>query len=152
MIPLVRCSRICARMASTATDTPALPPFRVLVAEDNDIVRETIACFLVRKGMSVKTAANGSEALQRWKTNPAAFDLLLTDHRMPMMTGLELVREIRRLPPAGSALKVIVYSACLDADDAGCYRALQVDCLVEKPCLPQDLIAAVFEVRDGLGG
>jgi CheY-like chemotaxis protein len=151
MIRPVRCSRIRARMASTATDTPALPPFRVLVAEDNDIVRETIASFLVKSGMSVKTAADGNEALQCWQTDPAAFDLLLTDHRMPVMTGLELVREIRRNPPAGPALKVIVYSACLGADDAGCYRALQVDRLVEKPCLPQDLVAAVLAVqnRDG---
>jgi len=43
---------------------------------------------------------------------------------MPVMTGLELVREIRRNPPAGPALKVIVYSACLGADDAGCYRRI----------------------------
>jgi CheY-like chemotaxis protein len=118
------------------------------VAEDNDMVRETIARFLERKGMSVKTAADGKEALEYWKTDPAAFDLLLTDHRMPMMTGLELVREIRRHSFAGPALKVVVYSGCLEASDVDHYAALQVDRLVEKPCLPQDLVAAVLAVRN----
>jgi CheY-like chemotaxis protein len=63
---------------------------------------------------------------------------------MPGMNGVELVREIRRHPPAGTELKVVVYSGCLEGADVASYVALQVARLIQKPCLPRDLIAAVL--------
>jgi CheY-like chemotaxis protein len=116
----------------------------VLVAEDNDFVRQTILFFLMKTGMSVQGAADGFEALRCWQANPAGYDVLITDHSMPVMNGIELVREIRRCLPAGTDLKIIVYSGRLEAADIDDYLALQVARVIQKPCLPEELIAAVL--------
>jgi two-component system, chemotaxis family, chemotaxis protein CheY len=144
MIRMDVCSRVPAHMAPTPNDSRALRPLCVLVAEDNDVVRQTILFFLMKTGMSVHGTADGFEALRCWQANPEVYDVLITDHSMPVMNGIELVREIRRCLPAGSDLKIIVYSGRLEAADIDDYLALQVVRVIQKPCLPEELIAAVL--------
>ena len=72
---------------------------RVLLVEDEEAVRRFIQLVLERASYTVIPTANGDEAIERYRADPAAIDLVLTDVVMPYRTGPELVEELRRIQP-----------------------------------------------------
>jgi two-component system response regulator ResD len=70
---------------------------RVLIVDDDQLIRNVIAEFLLRQGLEVGTAENGVEALKIF--NYQSFDLVITDIQMPYMDGLDLASEIRKKRP-----------------------------------------------------
>ncbi|MCZ6543685.1 MAG: sigma-54 dependent transcriptional regulator [Planctomycetota bacterium] len=66
---------------------------RILVVDDKEMMRDSVATMLVRQGHSVVAAAGASAALE--KIAQRAFDALITDLQMPQMNGLELLKEVR---------------------------------------------------------
>jgi two-component system, chemotaxis family, chemotaxis protein CheY len=119
---------------------PARKPLRVLYADDMRQLRELIVIVLGRDGHAVETVANGEEALQKISSSVLPYDVIITDHHMPGINGLELVTTIRTTPFGG---KIIVFSSELSqaVDDA--YRRLKVDHILPKPIFPAQL-RAVF--------
>ncbi len=73
------------------------PKFQILIADDEQVQREMLEGFLSKQGYGVGTAADGRQALEKFKGG--SFDLILTDYRMPGMDGIELLRELKRLNP-----------------------------------------------------
>lgn len=69
--------------------------FRILYVEDDPMIRDNMARFLERRYKSVLYAVNGQEGLDKFKEN--RIDLVITDIQMPVMTGLEMAKEIRLL-------------------------------------------------------
>jgi CheY-like chemotaxis protein len=139
-----------ANMSIPALQPP--PGLRLLVAEDNDIVRRVFVTWARREQVAVDEARNGAEALQAWNDALLAFDILITDHAMPGMNGVELVRRIREHgTQAARQLRVIVFSGYLTDEETNAYRALGVSRFLQKPCLPQRLIAAIFQPDDSNG-
>lgn len=67
---------------------------RILLVEDEDSVRTMLLTMLERLGYEAKACETGLEALDMLRENPGLFDLVLTDHNMPKMTGLELAQQI----------------------------------------------------------
>ena len=63
---------------------------KILIAEDEEALREMCARGLAMSGHEVMTACDGSEALDLLKREGGRFDLLLTDIRMPIMDGIAL--------------------------------------------------------------
>jgi CheY-like chemotaxis protein len=115
----------------------------VLYADDMKQLRELITIVLSREGYVIETAADGQEALDRLTLDPAAFDLLITDHHMPRMNGLELVERTRQLPFAG---KVIVFSSELGQTVNNRYRHYGVDLILPKPIFPLTLRKILAEL------
>ena len=70
----------------------------MLVAEDNDEIRNLLASILVTGGFDVNLARNGAEALSLCEDG-LVVDLLITDLMMPQMGGVELARRLRRIQP-----------------------------------------------------
>jgi len=99
-------------------------------------LRELITIVLTREGYVIETAADGQAALERLQNEPAAFDLLITDHHMPRMNGLELVSQVRKLPFTG---KIIVFSSELGHTVNNQYRNHGVDLILPKPIFPLTL-------------
>lgn len=67
---------------------------KILVADDDSFVREMLSAILESVGYTVDTAANGVEALEKFRSEKK-FDLILSDMNMPEMSGLDIIKEIR---------------------------------------------------------
>ena len=83
---------------------------RILVAEDEDDVRSLIARALLQDGHDVMTAHDGAEALETLAREQGAFELLLTDIRMPVMDGIALALAAARDYPAVTILLMTAYA------------------------------------------
>jgi PAS domain S-box-containing protein len=110
----------------------------VLLAEDEDNVRDAARRLLERAGFNVVTACNATEALQVLDTLRDAVDVLVTDVLMRGMDGVELAARSRTLVPS---LRVIVMSGYADA----LYQNAPgvADVLLEKPFTAATLVGAV---------
>ncbi|MBX3739065.1 MAG: response regulator [Candidatus Didemnitutus sp.] len=125
--------------SSTPASSQSTPgrPLRILYADDMKELRELITIVLGRDGHTVESFANGNLALE--KLNNAApdhFDLVITDHHMPEMNGLELVRRLRERTYRG---KVMVFSSEISPIVQEKYRQLAVDRILPKPIFPAQL-------------
>jgi two-component system, cell cycle sensor histidine kinase and response regulator CckA len=69
----------------------------ILLVDDEDVVRKTLALMLRALGFSVRLAGNGAEALAEYRRRPGGLRAVLVDYTMPEMTGEQFVRELRRL-------------------------------------------------------
>jgi DNA-binding NtrC family response regulator len=83
------------------------PHFQILIVDDEQAQREMLEGFLVKQGYGAISAADGQNALEKFKNG--AFDLVLTDYRMPGMDGIQLLKEIRRLNPEGVVVIMTAY-------------------------------------------
>lgn len=81
---------------------------------------------------------DGEQALAEVRLKPAGFDLLITDHSMPRMNGVDLVKRLRE---AGFRGKILVLSAHLSPENRAAYEALGVDGMLPKPF-------GLFQLRD----
>jgi osomolarity two-component system response regulator SSK1 len=72
-----------------------VPPINVLIVEDNIINLRLLEAFVKRLKVRWQTAMNGREAVNKWRGG--GFHLVLMDIQLPVMSGLEATREIRRL-------------------------------------------------------
>jgi DNA-binding NtrC family response regulator len=70
---------------------------RILVVDDEQIIRESLSYVLKREGYGVDEAANGKEALTKHEALP--YDIIITDVEMPEMKGVELLKQIRQRTP-----------------------------------------------------
>jgi CheY-like chemotaxis protein len=118
---------------TTPAPTRAVRPLHILYAEDLKQLRDFMGLMLGREGHTVETADDGSIAIDRLNSDLTAFDLLITDHHMPRMNGLELVRRVRQTAFAG---RIIVFSSELSEEVHDQYRQLGVDLILPKPIFP----------------
>jgi DNA-binding response OmpR family regulator len=103
---------------------------QILVVEDEKAVAHMIAMVLGGPASKVVRARSGWEALIKIGAIAQPFDVVITDHRMPGMTGLELVRQLRAKNFGG---KILVLSAHLSDEDIRAYEELRVDMMMSKP-------------------
>src|SRR2546423_214638 len=89
---------------------------RILIADDQEMMRDSLAATLAREGHDVVAASDGAAAAQR--LTAARFDLLITDLKMPKMTGLELLAEARRLRPDMPVLMMTAFATVQTAIEA----------------------------------
>ncbi len=83
---------------------------RILIAEDEDGLRTLVARALAQDGHSVVTANDGAEALDALTRERGAFELLLTDIRMPIMDGIALALATARDLPHVTILLMTGYA------------------------------------------
>ena len=72
-------------------------PMKILYVEDNDLVREVTAELLGQEQRQIVACADAEEALRRFNEN--SFDVVITDVSLPVMSGIELARNILAIKP-----------------------------------------------------
>ncbi len=103
---------------------------QILAVEDEKAVAQILAVVLGGPMAKVTRAADGWEALIKIAASAKPFDVVITDHRMPRMGGLEFVRRLRMRNFKG---KILVLSAHLSDEDIRAYEQLGVDMMMSKP-------------------
>ena len=106
--------------AVTATDTvvAATGARRVLVAEDEPVVRRLTERMLRQLGYEVVGAADGEEALRTFEKEPDAFELVVLDVMMPRLEGPEALLQMRAIRPRLNAVFVSGYAGVPSEPDA----------------------------------
>ncbi len=124
--------------AALAPAAPAASPEgaqRVLVVDDDDLVRTLLVRLLKRSGYQVGQANGGEAALRSFEAEPAA--LVLLDLGMPGMSGPTTLARLRALGGVGAAAAVIVLSGRAPSDEER--AALDADAFLMKPVSRADL-------------
>lgn len=111
--------------------------YRMLVVDDEKTERECVRFLIEQSGLplEVSEAGDGREALRRLKETDGA-DILFTDVQMPLMDGLELIREAERLFPD---MKILIFSSYADFEYARTALTLGVVNYILKPLIPEKL-------------
>jgi DNA-binding response OmpR family regulator/acetyltransferase-like isoleucine patch superfamily enzyme len=123
----------------------AKPPHRVLVVEDDQILRERNAEVLLQSGYAVDIAEDGAAA---WEAVHAKrYDLLITDNHMPRMTGIELLKKLRS---ARMELPVIMATTTLPTEELAQNPRLEPIATLAKPYASDQLLETVKDVLRGV--
>ena len=114
----------------------------ILLADDEEAIRGLVAPVLRRHGFTVLEAADGVDAMAVAERHAGPIHLLLTDWRMPRMTGGELIRRLSEGRPE-TAILVMTGEMYVET--------LSIDPVLRKPFKPQDLMDAVGKALDSRG-
>ncbi len=117
------------------------PPARVMVVEDNEIVRSTFLQYLELMGHVPRGVASGGDAIAILEHEN--MDLLITDLAMPGMSGLQLVERIRKNLPM---MPVILISGWAMQQDEPRIRLAGIDHVIQKPCTMEQFKEIVDKV------
>lgn len=109
---------------------------RILYADDMRELREVARIALSREGHLIECVGDGRAALERITAHPDAYDLVITDHHMPHVNGMELVTQLRALDYPG---KVLIFCSELSPSVSDAYHRLNVDRILFKPVFPSEL-------------
>jgi len=116
---------------------------KVLVVDDEIHIVQVVAIKLRNNGFEVITCENGAQAFQlASKQKP---DIVITDVQMPVMTGLELVQNLRSKPDTAD-IPVIMLTARDFAIEDSQKKELNISACVSKPFSPRELLQSVEEV------
>jgi signal transduction histidine kinase/ActR/RegA family two-component response regulator len=135
--------------ATTEAGSPVVAPgsrARILVAEDEPVIRELIDATLAGAGHEVVLAANGAEAVAALETSQ--FDLVLMDVRMPEMDGIAATRRIRAMREPIRRIPIIALTAYAMAEDIERCRAAGASAHLPKPINRNELLQLVAKWSD----
>lgn len=116
---------------------------KILVIDDEDIVRTSCNRALTPEGYEVKMAWNGLDGLKM--ASEERFDVVLTDLKMPDMDGIEVLRKIKEEWPE---IEVIIITGYQTVDTAVKSIKLGAFDYIEKPFTPDALAAAVSKAME----
>jgi len=106
------------------------PSLKILAVDDNPSIREVISFIFADPHYEMTNVADGYKALAEIDEYPSDYDIIIVDEKMPQMTGLELVHNIReRDIPA----RIMVLSALLTPEVRQAYEDMGVQVILEKP-------------------
>jgi two-component system chemotaxis response regulator CheY len=117
-------------------------PRRVLYVDDMRELREVARLALSKAGHKVDVAPDGTDALAMISANPGTYDIVISDHHMAGMNGLELVIKLREIRYPGM---IAIVSSEMNPEVGDEYRKLGIERLLYKPVELSELRALVLE-------
>ena len=123
--------------------TPQQSCLRVLIVDDEPMVRDVVAAMLTNEGHSIETAEHGIEALEKFQEQP--FDLVITDRAMPFMNGDQLAAAIKKTSPRTPIIMLTGFGGMMTA--AG-EMPEDVDFVASKPIKLATIREAIAKVTE----
>lgn len=114
---------------------------KILVVDDEPLVRDAVKMLLTIDGHKVVTADNAEDALTLFEHD--SFDLMITDYTMPVMNGGELAAAVKVRVPGQPVILITAYGDALQA--SGTLQA-KVDQIITKPFVIENLREAIQRV------
>ncbi|HDH13569.1 MAG TPA: response regulator, partial [Nitrospirae bacterium] len=118
----------------------------ILVAEDDENVRELLTTILQSYGYKIIEAVNGSDAIEKFIENKSEIKMILLDVIMPKKNGREVYEEIKKIRPDIKGLYISGHPSDLININGDTKNGIS---LLPKPILPDDLIRKIREILDG---
>ena len=115
---------------------------KILIADDEDSMRQLVARAIAMDGHEIVTAQDGAEALEILTREDGAFDLLLTDIQMPVMDGIALALSAARDFPG---LTILLMTGFADQRERASNLNALVHDVVTKPFSVADIRTAVAD-------
>ncbi|MBB6444006.1 response regulator [Bacillus benzoevorans] len=116
---------------------------KILLAEDEDVLRMLVVDSLEDEGYEIDEACDGSEALEYVRKYD--YDLILMDYMMPGMTGLDVIKEIRKMPEK-QRVKIMMLSAKSQKSDQEQVLQEGANYFMAKPFSPLALVHRIEEI------
>lgn len=116
---------------------------KILIADDESHILHVVSMKLKNAGYSVVSAMDGEEALELASTERP--DLIITDYQMPVVTGLELCRQLRVIRPDRDTPIIMLTARGFDMD-LGQLGRLGVSTVITKPFSPRELLDKVEQL------
>jgi PAS domain S-box-containing protein len=117
----------------------------ILFVDDEKSIAQMIGQMLKRLGYKVETKLNPVEAIELFKADPEAFDLVITDMTMPQMTGIKLSEKLKEIRPDIPVIISTGHSSLIDEEKA---KAMGIDGYVMKPIMKSEIAIAIRKVLD----
>jgi CheY-like chemotaxis protein len=118
--------------------------FRVLLVDDEPVIRELVSTMLTTASVEVEVAADGAECLKAAKTRP--FDLILLDIVLPGLDGIAICRLLKS-DPATARVPVYMLTAKARARDVETARRAGADGYINKPFRGAELMDLVDSLQ-----
>jgi DNA-binding response OmpR family regulator len=113
---------------------------KILTVDDEPSITNSMRFIFAGPRYEVTGAEDGDDALARLGANSGVYDVIIVDQKMPHLTGVELVGEIRS---RGLAVKIMVLSAHLSSEIREAYEQMDVHVMLDKPFNINELRSAV---------
>jgi DNA-binding NtrC family response regulator len=121
------------------------PLAKLLIVDDDSDIVQVLKMGLLQNGFSVEGFTNPQEALQSFKSDAESYCLVLSDIRMPAMSGIQLSRKVKEVNPN---VKVVLMTAfeIRDNEFSKVFPSTQVDGFVQKPIGIKDLTDKILSL------
>ena len=121
------------------------PLAKLLIVDDDSDIVQVLKMGLVKNGFSVQAFTNPQKALQSFKSDAESYCLVLSDIRMPSLSGIQLSRKLKEVNPN---VKVVLMTAFEIRDDefSKVFPSTQVDGFVQKPIGIKDLTDKILSL------
>ncbi|MEH7223710.1 response regulator [Bacillus sp. JJ1566] len=116
---------------------------KILLAEDEEVLRMLIVDTLEDEGYMIVEAADGGEAVDLLENND--YDLIILDYMMPVYTGLEIIEKIRTAE-TNQHIKILMLSAKSQSYEQEKIKQAGADYFMAKPFSPMNLLELVEEI------
>jgi DNA-binding NtrC family response regulator len=123
------------------------PLAKLLIVDDDPDIVQVLKLGLLRNRFLVNAFTNPEEAFQSFKSNAESYCLMLSDVRMPSLSGIQLARKVKEINPA---VKVVLMTAfeIRDNEFSKVFPSTHVDGFVQKPIGIRDLTNKISSIID----
>ena len=118
---------------------------KLLVVDDDSDIVQVLKIGLLKNRFLVEAFTNPDEALQSFKANAESYCLMLSDVRMPSMSGIQLARKVKEINPNVKTVLMTAFEI-KDSEFSTVFPSTQVDGFVQKPVGIKELTGKILSI------
>ena len=125
---------------------------KILLVEDEEQIRKALASFLISKGYSVDDVEDGEQAMGKLRSSD--YNILITDLKMPVMDGTDLIKTVRNIRPKIGIIVLTGFGdidSYIDLTNVGAFeylnKTLSIEDLYEDICVTIEKLISTMEEK-----